>query len=89
LQVGYVNFTWKSGMKKYFYNFDRLQSFDETILEPPVVSVKTKGRVPKRPKSEHKARRHCSFSFRSLSASPDLAGIADDGIVCTHLLTTT
>lgn len=49
-EVSYVNFTWKSGMKKYYYNFDRLQSFDEAILEAPIISIKTKGRVPKRPK---------------------------------------
>lgn len=49
-EVSYVNFTWKAGMKKYYYNFDRLQSFDESILEAPVISIKTKGRVPKRPK---------------------------------------
>lgn len=49
-EVSYVNFTWKAGMKKYYYNFDRLQSFDESILEPPVISIKTKGRVPRRPK---------------------------------------
>ncbi|XP_034237856.1 protein shifted isoform X1 [Thrips palmi] len=49
-EVGYVNFTWKSGIKKYYYNFDRLQSFDEKILEPPVISIKTRGRVPRRPK---------------------------------------
>lgn len=49
-EVSYVNFTWKAGLKKYYYNFDRLQSFDESILEPPVISIKTKGRVPKRPK---------------------------------------
>ncbi|PSN43065.1 hypothetical protein C0J52_11455 [Blattella germanica] len=49
-EVGYVNFTWKSGVKKYYYNFDRLQSFDEAILEPPVISIKTKGRIPRRPK---------------------------------------
>lgn len=49
-EVSYVNFTWKSGMKKYYYNFDRLQSFDERILEAPVISIKTRGRVPKRPK---------------------------------------
>jgi len=48
--VSYVNFTWKSGVKKYYYNFDRLQSFDEAVLEPPVISIKTKGRVPRRPK---------------------------------------
>ena len=49
-QVGYVNFTWKSGVKKYYYNFDRLQSFDEKILEAPLISIKTRGRVPRRPK---------------------------------------
>ncbi|XP_026680038.1 protein shifted-like [Diaphorina citri] len=49
-QMGYVNFTWKSGMKKYYYNFDRLQSFNENILEPPSVSIKTTGRIPRRPK---------------------------------------
>nr|CAD7394502.1 unnamed protein product [Timema cristinae] len=48
--VAYVNFTWKSGVKKYYYHFDRLQSFDENILESPVISIKTKGRVPRRPK---------------------------------------
>ncbi|CAH1393781.1 unnamed protein product [Nezara viridula] len=49
-EVGYVNFTWKSGMKKYNYNFDRLQSLDKAILDPPVITIKTKGRVPRRPK---------------------------------------
>lgn len=49
-EVSYVNFTWKAGQKKYYYNFDRLQSYDESILEAPVLSIKTKGRVPKRPK---------------------------------------
>ena len=49
-EVSYVNFTWKSGTKKYNYNFDHLQSFDESILEAPVISIKTKGRVPKKPK---------------------------------------
>ncbi len=50
-QVGYVNFTWKSGSRKYMYHFDRLESFDERILKPPVVSVDREGRVPKKPKS--------------------------------------
>lgn len=49
-EVNYVNFTWKAGNKKYNYNFDKLQSYDESILEAPVISIKTKGRVPKRPK---------------------------------------
>ncbi|CAH0561994.1 unnamed protein product [Brassicogethes aeneus] len=49
-EVSYVNFTWKAGRKKYHYNFDRLQSYDESVLEAPVISIKTRGRVPKKPK---------------------------------------
>ncbi|XP_055713451.1 protein shifted-like isoform X1 [Phlebotomus papatasi] len=49
-EVSYVNFTWKSGAKKYDYHFDRLQSLDENILKPPSISIKTKGRVPRNPK---------------------------------------
>lgn len=49
-EVSYVNFTWKAGNKKYNYHFDQLQSYDESILEAPEISIKTKGRVPKRPK---------------------------------------
>lgn len=49
-EVSYVNFTWKAGLKKYYYHFDRLQSFDESILKAPVISINTKGRVPRRPK---------------------------------------
>lgn len=41
-----VNFTWRSGTKKYYYHFDRLQSLDETILKPPTVSIRIKGKVP-------------------------------------------
>lgn len=41
-----VNFTWRSGNKKYYYHFDRLQSLDETILKPPTVSIRIKGKVP-------------------------------------------
>lgn len=51
-EVGYVNFTWKS-RKKYFYNFDTLTSSDPKILEPPVLSIKTQGRVPKTKKGNH------------------------------------
>lgn len=50
MQVGVVNFTWRAGDKKYFYNFDRLQSFNEEVLLPPVVSVDTRGKIPRRPK---------------------------------------
>ncbi|KAF4518844.1 hypothetical protein B566_EDAN006695 [Ephemera danica] len=49
-EVGYVNFTWQSGIRKFFYNFDRLQSFDENILQPPLISIPTRGRIPRRPK---------------------------------------
>lgn len=45
-EVGYVNFTWRS-RKKYYYNFDTLTSSDEKVLSPPVLSIKTQGRVPK------------------------------------------
>ncbi|XP_050526336.1 protein shifted isoform X2 [Daktulosphaira vitifoliae] len=49
-EMGYVNFTWMSGKKKYFYKFDTLQSDDENILKPPTVTIKLKGRVPRKPK---------------------------------------
>nr|CAG4636155.1 EOG090X05QS [Eubosmina coregoni] len=50
-EVSYVNFTWKSGgNKKYFYHFDRLISMNEDILHAPIVSVSTKGRVPRKPR---------------------------------------
>ncbi|KAI8438969.1 hypothetical protein MSG28_011276 [Choristoneura fumiferana] len=49
-EVGYVNFTWKSKAKKYHYHFDILTSSDPKVLKPPVLSIKTQGRVPKRPK---------------------------------------
>lgn len=49
-ELNMVNFTWKAGNKKYRYNFDRLISLDPTILEPPTVSIKTDGRIPRKPK---------------------------------------
>ena len=49
-QVGVVNFTWRAGDRKYLYHFDRLLSFNEDILLPPVVSVDTRGRIPRKPK---------------------------------------
>ncbi|XP_017472939.1 PREDICTED: protein shifted isoform X1 [Rhagoletis zephyria] len=45
-EVNYVNFTWKSGSRKYFYHFDRLQTLDDNILRAPTLSIKTKGRIP-------------------------------------------
>ncbi|KAL6449208.1 hypothetical protein ACFW04_000698 [Cataglyphis niger] len=49
-EVSHVNFTWKAGTKKYYYNFFRLKSFDESILKTPSITIETHGRVPKRPK---------------------------------------
>lgn len=60
-EVTYVNFTWKSGVKKYYYNFYRLKSFDETILKTPYITIKTQGRVPKRPKGNL-----CFFNYRNI-----------------------
>lgn len=52
-KVDYVNFTWKSGEnKKYYYHFDRLQSFNEDILQSPTISVEIRGRVPRKPKGK-------------------------------------
>lgn len=51
-EVGYVNFTWRS-KKKYFYNFDTLTSSDPKVLKPPLLSIKTQGRVPKLPKGNN------------------------------------
>lgn len=45
-EVNYVNFTWKSGSRKYFYHFDRLISLDHNILKDPKLSIAKKGRIP-------------------------------------------
>jgi WNT inhibitory factor 1 len=52
LKVGYVNFTWQSGIRKYVYHFDKLESLNEHILESPQISIPTRGRIPKRPKGK-------------------------------------
>ncbi|KAB7499324.1 hypothetical protein Anas_00824 [Armadillidium nasatum] len=49
-EVESVNFTWRSPKKKYFYNFDLLSSFDQEILQTPLVSIRKRGRVPRKPK---------------------------------------
>ncbi|XP_043477962.1 protein shifted isoform X3 [Leptopilina heterotoma] len=69
-EVNYVNFTWKSGMKKYFYNFFKLTSDNEMILKTPSITIKTTGRVPKKPKE---------FSVM-LPCSGNASGIAQFGI---------
>jgi len=51
-EVSQVNFTWKSGKKKYNYHFDILRTLDATVLEPPQISIKAKGRIPKKSKGE-------------------------------------
>ncbi|KAK4304887.1 hypothetical protein Pmani_023194 [Petrolisthes manimaculis] len=49
-QVESVNFTWRAGSKKYYYAFDHLYSQDEGMLGVPVLSLPTRGRVPRRPR---------------------------------------
>lgn len=51
-EVVSVNFTWRSGgeHKQYFYDFYQLQSFNEEVLSHPVISIESKGKVPKRPR---------------------------------------
>uniref|UniRef100_A0A2M4CP77 Wnt inhibitory factor 1 n=2 Tax=Anopheles darlingi TaxID=43151 RepID=A0A2M4CP77_ANODA len=65
-EVSCVNFTWKAGSKKYYYNFDRLMSVDENILKAPTISIKTTGRVPKNAKE---------FSV-TLPCSGNVSGVA-------------
>lgn len=60
-EVGHVNFTWTAGNKKYYYNFDRLQSWDENILKAPTISIKTKGKIPREPK-----RKCINFTYNSI-----------------------
>ncbi|XP_043211560.1 protein shifted-like isoform X3 [Amphibalanus amphitrite] len=47
-EVGYVNFTWSSGRRRYNYSFYELASDDTTVLMPPIVSINRSGRVPKK-----------------------------------------
>ncbi|KAL9898765.1 WNT inhibitory factor 1 isoform 2-T2 [Glossina fuscipes fuscipes] len=49
-EVNYVNFTWKSGHRKYFYHFDRLETLNDNVLKTPTLSIKAKGRIPKEEK---------------------------------------
>ncbi|XP_068152714.1 protein shifted isoform X3 [Drosophila tropicalis] len=50
-EVNYVNFTWKSGRRKYFYDFDRLQTMDDSILKAPTLSIRKSGRIPQEQKN--------------------------------------
>lgn len=49
-EVSYVNFTWTAGQKKYRYHFDQMTSLNEEILQPPIISIKSKGKIPQEPK---------------------------------------
>lgn len=51
-EMNSVNFTWKSGDKKYYYDFFLLKSYDESILKTPSINIKKQGRVPKRHKGK-------------------------------------
>lgn len=51
-EVNYVNFTWKSGHRKYFYHFDRLETLNDNVLKTPTLSIKAKGRIPKEEKGK-------------------------------------
>lgn len=50
-EINYVSFTWKSGTKSYLYHFDKLESMDESILGPPIITIKQQGKIPKRPRT--------------------------------------
>ncbi|KAJ8670399.1 hypothetical protein QAD02_001658 [Eretmocerus hayati] len=69
-EMSYVNFTWKSGVKKYLYDFFLLKSFDEAILQTPSITIKKQGRVPKREKE---------FSIL-LPCTGNVSGIAQFGL---------
>ncbi|XP_037091721.1 protein shifted-like isoform X2 [Pollicipes pollicipes] len=47
-EVGYVNFTWSSGRRRYNYSFFELTSEDTAVLRPPSVSVDRTGRIPRK-----------------------------------------
>ena len=44
-----VNFTWRSGPAKvYYYDFDRLSSFEPGLLGDPTISIERAGKIPNR-----------------------------------------
>lgn len=48
-EVASVNFTWKSGENRnYYYVFEELHTFNEDILNSPVISIEHSGYVPKK-----------------------------------------
>lgn len=60
-EVNSVNLTWRSGKRKYHYNFDRLESLDENLLSPPKISIKSKGKVPQEQKGDDKIRNYLLY----------------------------
>ncbi|CAG2169495.1 unnamed protein product [Oppiella nova] len=49
--VSSVNLTWKSGdHHMYSYDFDELVSYNQEILSQPILSIESKGKVPKKAK---------------------------------------
>ncbi len=49
-EIRYMNFTWTAAKKKYRYHFDQMMSHDLSVLLPPVISIKPKGKIPQEPK---------------------------------------
>lgn len=51
-EVNSVNFTWRSGLnnglgsKVYYYNFDRLTSYNLDILDNPLINIERAGKIP-------------------------------------------
>ncbi|KAH7976919.1 hypothetical protein HPB52_021496 [Rhipicephalus sanguineus] len=59
-----VNFTWKAGENKhYYYDFDVLESFDSSILKDPVISIETKGKVPRKAKAKEVSLKRSSSRY--------------------------
>lgn len=72
-EISYVNFTWTAGHKKYRYHFDQLTSLNEEILQPPIISIKPKGKIPQEPKRKNvyslRSQVHSIISFFQNSVS--------------------
>ena len=46
-EVAHVNFTWRSGLaKRYYYDFDRLVSYDRDLLDDPTLNIERAGKIP-------------------------------------------
>ena len=48
-EVTEVRFRWRTGHRKYNYNFYRLESHDQDLLYNPTIDIPLKGRIPKKP----------------------------------------